>query len=327
MAGNTAGVGMRIKWLIIAGIITTLLLWAFYDRRVLLMALIQLQSDGAPPALNDAPQEGGATEWIDDYFTIELLAPNTYAIGEPRYHQSNYNYLIVGTQRAVLFDAGPGVRNIEPVVDSLTDLPITFVPSHFHYDHIGANLDFEHIAVVNLPYIRKRAPDNQLALTDSEHLGGSEGFTPPTWKVSEWLDVGATLDLGGRALSVLHTPGHTTDSISLWDAERNILFAGDYLYPGHLYAFLPNSNMGDYLQTAESLVSIVTQEVSIYGAHRAAPPGAPRLSFNDLRDLRGGLVRIREGSLRGEGLYPKVFVVNERLGVLAEPRWLQDWDR
>ncbi len=85
--------------------------------------------------------------------------------------------------------------------------------------------------------------------------------------------------------------------------------------------------MGDYLQTAESLVSIVTQEVSIYGAHRAAPPGAPRLSFNDLRDLRGGLVRIREGSLRGEGLYPKVFVVNERLGVVAEPRWLQDWDR
>ncbi|GAC1503872.1 MAG: hypothetical protein NVS1B6_11530 [Steroidobacteraceae bacterium] len=27
-------------------------------------------------------------------------------IGEPRYHQQNYSYLIVGQQRAVLFDAG-----------------------------------------------------------------------------------------------------------------------------------------------------------------------------------------------------------------------------
>ena len=66
------------------------------------------------PGLAPAGDEGPGVRWHDDYFTVEALGDGIFAIGEPRYYQQNYGYLIAGTQRAVLFDAGPGYRDIRP---------------------------------------------------------------------------------------------------------------------------------------------------------------------------------------------------------------------
>ena len=53
--------------------------------------------------------------------------------------------------------------------------------------------------------------------------------------------------------------------------------------------------------------------------HRATPPGAPLLRHRDLVDLRDALRGIRDGSLAGEGWYPRVYPVNEELVLLADP--------
>jgi hydroxyacylglutathione hydrolase len=156
----------------------------------------------------------------------------------------------MGEDRAVLFDAGAGVRKIRPIAERLKTLPITFVPSHFHYDHLGDGLPFDRITVVDLPHIRSRASDDQLTLTWQEHLGETEGFASPTFTVDEWLAPCADIDLGGRILTVVYSPGHTNDSISLYDAASDKLFSGDFLYQGPLFAFLPNSTLGDYAQGA-----------------------------------------------------------------------------
>ena len=63
----------------------------------------------APKAL-PRPSAPMAGRWFDDYFVVETVDPTTFAIGEPRYYQGNYSYLILGAQRAVLFDAGTGQR-------------------------------------------------------------------------------------------------------------------------------------------------------------------------------------------------------------------------
>ena len=94
-------------------------------------------SGGEPPPLLEPMDELPTTVRPDDYFTIDEIAPNTFAIGEPRYYQQNYSYLVVGNKKALLFDAGPGIRNIREIAESLTDLPIVFLPSHFHFDHVG----------------------------------------------------------------------------------------------------------------------------------------------------------------------------------------------
>jgi glyoxylase-like metal-dependent hydrolase (beta-lactamase superfamily II) len=277
------------------------------------------------PELAQATDQGPTARWVDDYYTVEALDERTFAIGEPRYAQRNFSYLIVGSERAVLFDAGPGVRDIRPIAESLTDRPITFIPSHFHFDHLGDGISFSSIAVVDLPYLRERADDDQLALTHPEHLGFAEGFALPTLRVTEWIAPGETISLGDRSLLVIHTPGHTPDSISLVETATGLIFSGDFVYPGPLFAFLPGSAMGDYLEGAEAILHSAPNDPRILGAHRSELSGLPELTLGDVEDLETLLEGIRMRTISGEGVYPVIYEVNDQMTLWAEPRWLQRW--
>ncbi len=278
------------------------------------------------PVLIEKQDEGPNVKWHDDYYTLEWLDSRTVAIGEPLYFQQNINYLIIGDEKAVLFDAGSGLREILPVAEALTEKPITFVPSHFHYDHLGDRLPFDRIAVVDLPHISNRVEDNQLTLHWHEHLGAVEGYSVPTFQVSEWLQPDGEIDLGNRTLQIVYTPGHTNDSISLYDPEADFLFSGDFIAQAPYLAMLPNSSMGDYAQGTDNALATVTKETSIYGAHRMRPPGTPVLTIRDLEDLETALENIRNGSLEPEGLYPASYPVNKDTDFLAEPWPFQNWD-
>jgi glyoxylase-like metal-dependent hydrolase (beta-lactamase superfamily II) len=250
--------------------------------------------------------------WFDDYFIVETIDATTFAIGEPRYYQDNYSYLIVGAQRAVLFDAGTGNRDLVRVVRSLTTLPVTVIPSHLHFDHVGALGRFDHTALVDLPSLRTRVDDGTLKLGRYEFLGTADGLPPPRFAVDAWWFPGTDIDLGGRRLRVLHTPGHTPTSVSLYDAERHWLFAGDLIYPGRLYAFLPGASRRAYLQTTRQLLAMLDPGARIYTAHVADDPviiAAPVLEVADLRALEATLLAIDGGTAVSTGFYPRIFPV------------------
>ena len=83
--------------------------------------------------------------------------------------------------------------------------------------------------------------------------------------------------------------------------------------------------MGEYLVTANRLLARLPAGTVFFGAHRDVPPGAPKLTLQDLVDLQHGLDNLRAGELQGAGIYPVVYPFSERLSLLAEPRWLQNW--
>jgi hydroxyacylglutathione hydrolase len=230
----------------------------------ILLAVLALACGGEPPAAPPALAPGAV--WFDDWYTVTKLDARTFAIAEPRYEQHNVNYLIAGDARAVLFDTGPGVRDIRPVVASLTSLPVVAAFSHLHYDHIGGQTNFDSVASLDHPSIRARAgADGAFTPTLLQH--GAPGR--PTFRITEWWQPDSNVDLGGRTLRVLSAPGHTPESLVLYDAAAGQLFSGDYLYPGDLFAFAPGSDLVAYRDTARRLLDLTAdrRDVAIYGAH------------------------------------------------------------
>ena len=253
---------------------------------------------------------------VDDYWSVEKIAPDTWAIGEPRYYQQNYSYLILGRDRAVMMDAGTGTRDIRPVLKSLTALPITVIPSHLHFDHTGGLGAFDHIAFLDEGDLRARTKDGLFRPSRYEFLGAGDHLTDPVWRISEWWKPDSIVDLGGRELQVLATPGHTPNGLSLWDAQNRMLFTGDYIYPTTLYAFLPGASLSAYRQTARRLLATLPADTRLWTAHccRAGEDAAaPWLSMADVQDLAAALDRLDRGEGKGAGFYPVRRPVNAQM--------------
>jgi hypothetical protein len=90
--------------------------------------LVYVMALEGQPELLEVKIEGNDIRWFDDYFTVQAIDEKTFAIGEPRYYQQNYNYLLLGETQAIVFDAGTGQRDIRRVVESITQLPVIFIP-------------------------------------------------------------------------------------------------------------------------------------------------------------------------------------------------------
>jgi hydroxyacylglutathione hydrolase len=274
--------------------------------------------------INPAPVKIAKGEMVDDYFTVEDLGEGTFAIGEPRYYQQNYSYLIVGTTRAVLFDSGSGTRDISGVVKRLTTLPVTVIVSHLHFDHLGGIGPFKHVAVIDLPETRADVLGGFFRPSRYEYMGLVDRRDAPSIRVGEWLKPGAMIDLGGRSLTVLFTPGHTPTSAALFDATNRQLFIGDFIYPTTLYAFLPGASLSAYQATAKMLLKDLPADTVLWTAHccrKNEGVSAPWLSMKDLRDLDAALTVVRAGEGKSRGFYPRVFPVNEEMTLATGFRW------
>jgi hydroxyacylglutathione hydrolase len=265
--------------------------------------------------------------WVDDYYVVADLGEGTYAIGEPRYGQCNFSYLIVGTLRALLFDTGPGLHDIRNVVRALTSLPITALPSHLHFDHVGNLERFDDVALPDLKPLREQSREGRFALGFYQYLGFIEGFKRPAFAVTRWIAPDSEIDLGGRTLTLLSVPGHTPDSVALLDRASNRLFAGDFIYPSEIYAHLPGANLGDYAASAKRVARMLNEESTVYGGHgcdRLPRVDIPTLHRSDVEALEKALVSADAGGWRaGSGWYPREIAVNDRMTLLAKYPWMR----
>jgi glyoxylase-like metal-dependent hydrolase (beta-lactamase superfamily II) len=193
-----------------------------------------------------------------------------------------------------------------------------------HFDHTGNLHRFQNIALPDLPVLRACMRDDLLHATDDLFLGFLEGMVWKPVRIFEWWLIGRRVDLGGRHLDLIHTPGHSPDSVSLFDRDAKYLFAADFIYPGPLYTQVPGANLADYLKTAEALLPQIDDQTQIFCAHGAPDNNgqhrAPLMSNQDISDLRSTLVVLKES-----GKTPKETVINARMTLLSNDAAFASW--
>ena len=177
-----------------------------------------------------------AQEVVENLYLIKLGASNVYLIDH-------------GDQGLTVVDAGfpadsaeieEGIVSIGREPSELTDIVIT----HAHPDHLGsaAHLSAGGTIPISLPFKEADiARSGRFEVTEAKPLPGlfnrflfwfliarKSPYEFPGFQPQKDLVGGETLKLGGSALDVVHTPGHTPGHVSLlWKQDRNVLIAGD----------------------------------------------------------------------------------------------------
>ncbi|RPB03320.1 Metallo-hydrolase/oxidoreductase [Choiromyces venosus 120613-1] len=184
-------------------------------------------------------------------------------------------------------------------------LPYGVAVTHHHFDHIGGTVWFPD----SLIGASARAPGFILAQPAGRNsLNEVAGIPYPEHTVGIWLEDGCRFPLeagGGGGMVVMHTPGHTPDSITLWDEEENTLFTGDLICRGIVPNFFPGgASIADYLRSVDKLITFVDGRVEETGRMPLLVPGHTELMGLDgisaLLEVRELILRVLRGEVKGE---------------------------
>ena len=154
----------------------------------------------------------------DDFFILRQPACTNY--------EKPFLYLIIGRDRALLFDTGAPTVDVATPVDTLirqwlarhgkSSIDLVVAHSHAHGDHVAGDSQFV------------KRPGTTVVGRDTASVRAFFG-------IARWPSDMSTIDLGDRVLDVIAIPGHQPASIALYDRRTGIMLTGDTFYPGRLY--------------------------------------------------------------------------------------------
>jgi hydroxyacylglutathione hydrolase len=182
------------------------------------------------------------------------LAENIYQLRGPK--NSCHVYLIKGRAKNVIIDTGV-MGSFTLLTDSLRDLGIKVadislvILTHEHVDHISACSMFHEKSLV----AAHRLAANKVELQD-EFVTFQQYRKQPGKRfwVDIWLEDGSIIDLGNYILQVIHTPGHTSGGICLYEFNEGLLFSGDTIFAGGILSEISvGGNVSDYVNSVRRL--------------------------------------------------------------------------
>ncbi|WP_063627951.1 MBL fold metallo-hydrolase [Actinospica robiniae] len=147
--------------------------------------------------------------------------------------EAPFMFLLFGNERAVLLDTGataetelfPLCAHVDRLIEEWLEhhpregYELVVAHTHDHGDHVAGDVQF-----ADRPHTRVVAHEVEAVRT---HFGFSQAWPAET----------VAYDLGGRVLDVMGSPGHHATAITFYDRWTGILFTGDTVLPGRLYAF------------------------------------------------------------------------------------------
>lgn len=207
---------------------------------------------------------------MNDWFTIDPIDNETYIISEYRHWEETHCYLLNGSKHSLLIDTGLGICNIHDKVTQLTNNPITAVATHVHWDHIGGHEYFPDFYAHEdeLNWLSGEFPLTMKQIKDMviDHCDLPDGYDVDKYQFFQGIPTRVLadndiIDIGGRYIQILHTPGHSPGHMCFWEKERGYLFTGDLVYKDTLFAYYPSTDPEAYLNSLERVSALAVKRV------------------------------------------------------------------
>jgi glyoxylase-like metal-dependent hydrolase (beta-lactamase superfamily II) len=171
-----------------------------------------------------------------------------------------HSYLIEGTERSILVDAGVSGGDLLGAAKAVNEKPITLICTHADHDHVASAPQFDEVWLHPAEFERFLSQDIKPIPMR------------PLWD-------NETIDLGGRTLTVIHIPGHTPGSIALFDNNARFLIVGDSVSDYAVWMFGSGRCFPAYICSIERLIKMIDCFDTLHSAH-----GSPALNPDILHE-------------------------------------------
>lgn len=173
-------------------------------------------------------------------------------------------YIVSDNGNAVIFDAGGNEEEIEEYLGDNGLKPVALVNTHGHFDHIGAIHPL--MEKYKLPFYMHK--DDEFLLGQGKKVMQMYGFGDmETPVITNQLEHGQTIELGGIKMEVIHTPGHTPGGCCFYIDGLKSVITGDTL-------FLESVGRTDFpYSSTQSLVDSINERLFSLPAETVIYPG------------------------------------------------------
>jgi glyoxylase-like metal-dependent hydrolase (beta-lactamase superfamily II) len=169
------------------------------------------------------------------------------------------------TREAIVIDPGDEIENIQEILERHQLRVTAIIITHAHIDHIGGAAKLKKLTSAPV-YMN----ENDVALRDQLDMqAGWLGVAPPEKpEIDVAMRDGDTVELNGQPFQVLHTPGHTQGSVSLYLPGENKLIAGDTLFRDSIgRTDLPGGNSRQILVSIREKLLPLEDDVVVIPGH------------------------------------------------------------
>ena len=256
-----------------------------------------------PPSMLFAHTWNSGLDRNEPAFQVQQVDAGTFVLRQSlrTSFEAPFLYLLLGTDKALLIDTGAEGVDLRAEVDNLlasgghAGMPLVVMHTHGHGDHVGGDAVFAD------------RPDTIIVGHAAEDVAAFFGIT-------DWPEGTGSLDLGGRSVEVLPTPGHHASHVMVYDGATRIMFSGDAIYPGRLYFVCDKA--GEYAASLDRVAGFAeTHPIDwLLGGH-VEMKAAPGQSFNGqgksrhgehVLELPGNALGEVQEAFAGIGDYPRV---------------------
>ena len=169
------------------------------------------------------------------------------------------------SREAVVIDPGDEIEEIVAILERHQLRVKAIIITHAHIDHIGGAQKLK--ALTGAP-VYMNSSDQELYDRLDMQAGWLGMATPEKTDIDVDAREGQTVQLGPAEFQVLHTPGHTQGSISLWIPAENKLIAGDTLFLDSIgRTDLPGGNHRQILRSIHDKLLPLADDVVVIPGH------------------------------------------------------------
>jgi hydroxyacylglutathione hydrolase len=190
---------------------------------------------------------------IRQTFPVGLLGCNCTILGDEH------------TREALVVDPGADVSHI---LATLAQHQLTvrhILVTHAHIDHIAGALTLKQATGAPISYSQADLP--LVAMMDLQ-AGWLQMPTPDVRPPDHSPADTETVPVGALHPQILHTPGHTEGSLSIYLADQKLLLAGDTLFAGSVgRTDLPGGNTGKLLTSIRERLLTLPDDTLVIPGH------------------------------------------------------------